>query len=242
MLPLLQSFDAELLGRLNELGDLARFGPGEILFGEGDRTDTLNVLLAGYVALTHSQPGNDDASIDVIAPVKPIGFASAWLELPSQIAARTVTSARLIMIPIAELRAMIAAEPRLGLPFLDHALSEMNELAQDVCKLKLRSSAQRLAEYLLAMIDDPEQSPARFVLPYEKRFLAGKIGCSQANLSRAFAALRRVGVGTQQGGVIVRDVAALRDFAGVVAPLKELPPPAGGATDSRAATVTAAVR
>ena len=217
-LPLLQSFDNGMLDRLNETGDLARLGPGEVLFSAGDRTDTLNILLAGYVALTHPHPESGETSTDVIAPVRPIGFAPAWLSLAAPVAARTVTSARLIMIPMAELRTMVAAEPRLGLPILDYALNELNELNWEIRNLKLRSSAQRLAEYLLGLIDDPAQTPARFVLPYEKRFLAGKIGCTQANLSRAFAALRRVGVGTQQGGVIVRDVAALRAFAGMVAP------------------------
>ena len=37
-------------------------------------------------------------------------------------------------------------------------------------------------------------NPARFVLPYEKCFIAAKIGCSQENLSRAFVTLRQVGV------------------------------------------------
>jgi CRP-like cAMP-binding protein len=140
------------------------------------------------------------------------------LGLPAEIGAKTVTSSRLIVLPAAELRATIAAVPRLALPFLDHALTEARDLALESAQLKLRSSAQRLAEYLLSLIDDPETLPARFVLPYEKRFLAGKIGCSQENLSRAFAALRRLGVETQQAVVVVRDVAALRDFARIAPP------------------------
>ncbi len=58
--------------------------------------------------------------------------------------------------------------------------------------MKLRSSVQRLAAFLLGLVEDPEMNPARFVLPYEKRFLAARIGCTQENLSRAFAALRRL--------------------------------------------------
>ena len=213
-LKLFHSFDTALLARLNELGDLARFGPGELLFNQGDRTDALNILLSGYVTTARAQPGGGDALTDVIAPVSTIGFAAALLGVAAPLAARTITSARLIILPAAELRAMIEADPRLGLPFLDHALHELTELTQEVYQLKLRSSVQRLAEYLLGLVEDPELTPARFVLPYEKRFLAAKIGCSQENLSRAFAALRRVGVGTQQGIVIVRDIAALRAFAG----------------------------
>ena len=57
------------------------------------------------------------------------------------------------------------------------------------------------------------QSSARFVLPFEKRLLAVKLGCTQANLSRAFPAVRSVGVNAKAGAVVIRDVAALRAYA-----------------------------
>jgi hypothetical protein len=79
--------------------------------------------------------------------------------------------------------------------------------------MKLRSSAQRLAAFLLRLADGTDVRPARFVLPYEKRFLAAKIGCTQENLSRAFAALRSVGVDSLRGAVVISDVEALRTFA-----------------------------
>lgn len=136
---------------------------------------------------------------------------------------------------------MIVADFRLGLPFFDYALHELSELTQEVCQLKLRSSAQRLVEYLLGLGEDPEQTPARFVLPYEKRFLAAKIGCSQENLSRAFAALRRIRVGTQQRIVVVRDIAASREVAGLARQQDEAgdPAPAAGTTTRGPAAVTA---
>ncbi len=225
-LPLLRSFDLALLGTLNELADLARIGPGEVLFHQGDRTEELNILVSGYVAAVRSTSGGD-ALTDVIAPVRALAFATTLLGLPAAVGAKTVTSSRLILIPAPELRELIAMQPQLGLPFLDYALNELNELTLDVCQLKLRSAAQRLAEYLLSLIEKPELTPVRFVLPYEKRFLAGKIGCSRENLSRAFTALRRVGVVTHQGIVVVRDVATLRDFAG------HAPPEAAGTGTER---------
>jgi len=217
-LRLFASFDEEQLGRLNDLADLARVGPDEVLFREGDAPEGLNILLSGYVTMSRVQGEGGEALTDVVGPVRPLAFATVLLGLPAEVAAKTVTSSRLVVLPAAELRAMIAAAPRLGLSFLDHALAEARDLAVESARLKLRSSAQRLAEYLLGLIDDPETLPARFVLPYEKRFLAGKIGCSQENLSRAFAALRRLGVETQQAVVVVRDVAALRDFARIAPP------------------------
>jgi len=126
---------------------------------------------------------------------------------------RTITSARIIVLPAAELRATIRAKPALALPFLDHALAGMRVQTLDLCTMKLRSSVQRLAGVLLGLVKDPEISPARFVLPYEKRFLAAKIGCTKEYLSRAFAALHPHGVEMQQGVIVLRDVPGLRAFA-----------------------------
>jgi CRP-like cAMP-binding protein len=213
-LPLFASFSASQIAALNNLADLARLGPDETLFREADQLAELNILLSGFVAETHGKNG-ENAMTDIIGPVTPIGFASAVLGAPSPTGARTITSARIIVIPAPDLRAMIRAKPALALPFLDHALAGMREQTLELCAMKLRSSVQRLAGFLLDLVEDPDMSPARFVLPYEKRFLAAKIGCTQENLSRAFAVLRSHGVETQQGVVVLRDVAGLRAFAGV---------------------------
>jgi Crp-like helix-turn-helix domain len=110
---------------------------------------------------------------------------------------------------------MISGDAGLTRPFLDHALREAHEQALENYSYKLRSSAQRLAGYLLGFIKDPEEEPARFVLSFKKELVAARIGCTQEHLSRAFATLREIGVQTslQQGAVIVHDVPALRAFS-----------------------------
>jgi CRP-like cAMP-binding protein len=210
--PFFADLAAEDLSNLNEVADLARTGPDEVLFREGERIEELNILLSGFVVETRARPGGD-ACTDVIGPPRPLGFAAAMLQMASPNGARTMTSARLLVIPAGELRGMVTAKPELALPFLDYALATLHEQGLELRNMKLRSSVQRLAEYLLGMVGESETNPARFVLPYEKRFLAAKIGCSQENLSRAFAALRRVGVETRSSLVVIKDVAALQAFA-----------------------------
>jgi len=51
-------------------------------------------------------------------------------------------------------------------------------------------------------------------VPYEKRLLAAKLGCTKENLSRIFDTLRSVGVTTRDRSVVVRSVSALREYAG----------------------------
>ena len=79
--------------------------------------------------------------------------------------------------------------------------------------MKLRSTAQRLGCYLLAMVEAPDAERAEIRLPFEKGLLAARLGCRAENLSRAFAALRAFGVETRGVRVILRDVGMLREFA-----------------------------
>lgn len=199
---------------LCDLADLARIGPNEQLFSAGASLAELPVLITGHVAETQVK-GDAEIMTGVITPVASIGLASALLGQPSPTGARTISSVRLLMFPAPALRALIRAEPTVAAALLDHALAGLLAADRQVRSLKLLSATQRLADVLLRLVPDTNMSPARYVLPYEKRYLAAEIGCSQENLSRAFAALRRLGVETQRGVVVLRDIAGLRAFAGL---------------------------
>lgn len=215
-LPLFATLDPGQLARLNEVGDFARVGPHEDLFASETTPGEVNILVSGYVTTTHTDRKGNVGFTDVVVPVAAIGLAAAMLGLPSPMGARTMTTARLIVIPAQELRRMIDQDQRLCRQFLDHALREMHAVAAECQELKLRSSAQRLARYLVGLADRSELDPPRFMLPFEKRFLAARIGCSQENLSRAFALLRSYGVKTsQRGAIVIQDAAGLRAYAGL---------------------------
>jgi CRP/FNR family transcriptional activator FtrB len=215
-LPVVGECSDDQLGWLNEASDLVRVGPDEDLFLEGEILQELTFLVVGQVGAIRSHPGGRAHMLDVLLPVRPLYLAATMLGSPTPAGARTVTSARLIVFPVGRVRAMIRDDPALGQRLLDYSLHESQVLMQEVYALKFRSAVQRLAAYLLDRVNEAELSPPRFVLPFEKRMLAAKIGCSQENLSRAFATLRRIGVETQRGIVLVRNLAALREF---VAPI-----------------------
>jgi CRP/FNR family transcriptional activator FtrB len=212
-LPVVGECSDDLLCRLNDASDLVRVGPDEELFRAGEILQELTFLVVGQVGAVHHEPGGKRTMLDVLQPVRPLYLAATLLGLPAPAGARTVTSARLIVFPVAEFQAMIRDDAALGQRLLDYSLHETQMLTEEVYALKLRSAVQRLAVYLLGRVHEAELSPARFVLPFEKRMLAARIGCSQENLSRAFAALRRIGVETQRGVVLIRDLTALRTFA-----------------------------
>lgn len=215
-LPWFADLAAEQLDTLNEAGDLARFGPHESLLRDAQQPPEIMFTLSGYVATIYTDPKGQVIYTDVVGPAKAIGFSAALLGKPSPVGAMTITSARLVVIPATTLQTLMDRDQRLCRQFLNHALQETLDLTIECRELKIRSAAQRLAQYLVALAEAADCHPPRFLLPVEKRFVAGKIGCSQENLSRALSRLRAEGVETSQGGAVaIRDLARLRMFAGL---------------------------
>jgi CRP-like cAMP-binding protein len=212
-IPLFADCTDEVLERLNDIADLARLGPDEPLFREGDRLEELNVLISGYAITTCLQPNGDDIAADVVAPIRPIALPAALRGGLAPFGARTATVARVIVIAAPALRTMIQRVWALRSAFLDHALDDLQELTLENYRLKLHTTAQRLAHYLVSLIKEPDVDPARLVLPYEKRLLAAKLGCTKESLSRIFDTLSPIGVTTRNTSVVVRSVSALREYA-----------------------------
>lgn len=209
--------EAELIA-LDGIGDLARVGPEEVLYREGDTVSEINVLTAGYVGATKLHSNGSVVLADVVLPVRPLSLPVALLGKPAPAGMRMLTAGRLIVFEVASLWAVLDRYPALERQLFELALKELRDLEVAAYDLKLQSAPRRLAKYLLSLVTEHDATPVRFVLPFEKRLLAAHIGCSQENLSRAFAALRPLGVETQRGIIVLRDILRLYSFVGIERP------------------------
>jgi CRP/FNR family transcriptional activator FtrB len=180
---------------------------------QGTSPEHLHVLLEGQVALWTTAPDDSRAAVEVIRPPGYFVLATVLTRLPYLMTARTVSPARLLLIDIDGLHALLTRDVALANALLRAEALNFRSLVRQVQDLKLRTAAQRLGCYLLALTSDPDTTTAKFRLPFDKRLLAARLGCRQENLSRAFAALRSVGVETHGSRVVLHDIPALRDFA-----------------------------
>jgi CRP/FNR family transcriptional activator FtrB len=133
------------------------------------------------------------------------------LERPSLLGARTLEPSELVCIAAQGLRALIHAEPSFATAMLVSMATAYRGLVRQITDLKSRSVAQRLGCYLLALAD--EQAATEIVLPFEKRFLASRLGTTPESLSRAFNVLRTCGVSTLGRKVALADIRDLTRFA-----------------------------
>jgi CRP/FNR family transcriptional activator FtrB len=211
--PVFQELDDRVLARIGAISMVMTLPEGEQICRQGDPPDQLFVLISGQVALSNAAPNGSSAVVEVIPPGGHFVLPTVLARLPLLLNAHTVTTSRLIAIDAESLLSLLQTEASLATALLRAEAMDFRRLVRQVCDLKLRTTAQRLGCYLLALSKDHSANTASLRLPFDKRLLAARLGCRQENLSRAFAALRSMGVETHGSRVILHDISRLRDYS-----------------------------
>lgn len=186
------------------------FPPQTQLITEGDPPDFLHIVESGLVELFGNWAGRE-TTISTVRPVATFILAASINDRPYLMSARTLDKSRIIMIPSEDVRAVFKQDP-------DFARAIVTELAgcyrtsiKNTKNLKLRTSRERLANYLLKL--HQRTGSDEFDLLYEKRILASYLGMTPENLSRSFKALSDFGVNVEGLRVTLSDKEALAGYA-----------------------------
>jgi CRP/FNR family transcriptional activator FtrB len=211
--PLFERLSLPLRRQIEAISDPMTAAEGDILSHQGSMPEFLHILLEGQVALTSTAADGTTAVVEVVHPVGHFVLASVLAELPYLMTARAVTPCRLLAIDATILLDLVRRDTSLANALLRSVSREFRTMVRQVRDLKLRTAAQRLGCYLLALVKDGEAIQADFRLPFDKGLLAARLGCRQENLSRAFAALRAYGVETHGSRVTLHDIPRLKALA-----------------------------
>ncbi len=150
-----------------------------------------------------------------MATVRPIStfiLAATIKDAPYLMSARTLEKSRIALIPSQDVRAIFDADSN----FARAIVTELAQCYRSVIKakkdLKLRTSLERLANYLLRL-QRHVGGGATFELDFEKRRLASVLGMTPENLSRAFKGLQPYGVTVTGSRITIGNQGDLERFA-----------------------------
>lgn len=187
------------------------FPPQIEMIAEGDPSDFLHIVLSGSVDLFSTWNGRET----IMATVRPVStfiLAATIRDAPYLMSARTLEKSRIALIPSQDVRAVFDADG----DFARAIVAELAQCYRSVIKaqkdLKLRTSLERLANYLLRR-QKHAGGGAEFDLDVEKRRLASSLGMTPENLSRAFKGLQPYGVSVEGTRIRIGDQDDLEQFA-----------------------------
>lgn len=200
---------------LAALAELRRFNPGERLIEHGRRAEALFAVRAGYVKvyLPGAAPGEDHV-IDIHGPGTLVGETAATGIGDYAVSAVALDAVEALAIPAEALNAALARNYDVVLTVMGAVSGSLRGLLNQVTELKMKSTAQRLAMFLV-QLSPQEEGAVTIDLPYSKRVVAEKLGMTPETLSRSLAKLAPVGVKSAgRDRIQVADMEALADYAG----------------------------
>ncbi|TAN46951.1 MAG: cyclic nucleotide-binding domain-containing protein [Rhodospirillales bacterium] len=184
---------------------------GTLLFERGRPVLSLFVLLSGEVELSCETDGQP-CVVDICRPGAIMGEAAIFSHDPSELTARTLAPSTVLAFPAPDLLAMLESRFDLQLHVLSVLSLRLRGQVKQIAELKLKTTAQRLGIYLLALTNQSSGS-ARIELPYDKKRIADELGMQPESLSRSLAKLGRQGVESLPGNIVqIEDIALLRQF------------------------------
>jgi CRP/FNR family transcriptional activator FtrB len=208
---LLAGLDDAQLERLSRGAYLQRFPKGTTLFEPGDAPDFLHVLLEGAVELVGRTVGARETVIEILWPVDCFIPAAALTSTPYLMGARTLEPSQVLLLEASNLRRCVRDDAGLASIMIALLAGHFRDMVRQVKDLKLRTGTQRLACFLLRLVEETgEDGSTR--LPFSKGTLASRLGMTAENLSRAFRNLEQAGLEVRGSRIIVHDRAKLEDI------------------------------
>lgn len=208
-LPLFRTMADQAFESLVRGAYLQTFPPGVDLIREGDGPDFFHVLIEGGVEL-FARWNDRETTMSTLAPVSTFILAATVADKPYLMSARTLSRSRIALIPSEDVRRVLPDDRAFASEIVAELASGYRDCVRREKNLKLRSSVERLANYL---IREHDAASGDFALPHEKRLIASWLGMTPENLSRAFASLRAYGVQVDGSQVHIAEIGALRLLA-----------------------------
>ena len=210
-LPLFSGMTEKNFEDLLNAAFLQRFPERMSLIAEGDLPDFLHIVVEGSVEMFASHGGHE-TTIDIMRPVTTFILAAVIRDDVYLKSARTLTPARILMIPAQTVRDVFGRDAAFARAIVNELAERYRSLVRSLKNEKLRTSAERLANWILQA--DAKQGHQRNVaLTFDKRTLASRLGMRPEILSRNLAMLTKYGVKTSGRVIVIDDLVALQQFA-----------------------------
>ena len=210
-LPLFENVSEKHFDELMSKALLQRFPQRVTLIHEGDLPDFLHIVVEGSVELFASHDSHETV-LDILEPVTTFILAAVIRDEVYLKSARTLTPARILMIPAQAVRDVFDRDAAFARALVNELATRYRCVVRSLKNEKLRNSTERLANWILQE-EAHQGGNRRITLLVDKRTLASRLGMTPENLSRNLAQLSKHGVVTSGPQFIIEDFAALQKFA-----------------------------
>jgi CRP-like cAMP-binding protein len=211
-LPIFTGLDQARTRRLLDHALVRSFGRSAVLFLQDEPATRFYVILDGWVRLYRQTSEGQESTIAVYARGDSFAEAAILQSGAVPVTAVVIDDARLLVIEAEPFLRHLRADPKLCLNMMASMSNHLRRLVQQVEQLTVRSSTERLGDFLLRLVPAGDAGGAVVRLPLDKAMIAARLGMQPETLSRALARLRPLGIETRGSRVTIHNLEMLRRF------------------------------
>lgn len=187
---------------------------GEQLFLQDDSAEWFYCIALGWIKLFRETVDGDEAVLDVLTKGHIFGEAAVFDGGVHTVGAAVAEDAVVVRLPISLLKNAITKNHEVALGMLASVSRERRHQSQDIEKLSLQNTSQRIACFLLRMCRANQAKDVSLTLPYDKSLIAARLSMKSETFSRALNKLQKETSISIKGSVVaIPDIGALATYA-----------------------------
>lgn len=213
-LPLFCEMSPEEIERIAQGTRELHLARGDVLFQRGDPCNGFYVMIHGKVKLALTSPHGIEKVVELFGPGQSFGEAVMFLGKPYPVYAQALTDSLALHISKSVVVGGIDSDPAFCRKMLAGLSIRLHSLIQNVESISLRSSAQRVIDYLLHdLVEVKEGCDVHISLSANKNVIASNLNITPETFSRILHNLSDAGLIKVEGkDVCIRDIAKLRTY------------------------------
>jgi CRP/FNR family transcriptional regulator len=218
---------AELLGRVPVFstlvpGDLQRiaqlavprqFEPGEVVFREGDASDTCYIVREGHARAIHEHGDGRTITLATFGPGDIFGELAMFEDELRSATVEATAPTTVVGVLGPDMRALMREHPEIATRLVIALGRRLREANERLSRQSFQTVQSRVAMVLSELVDQAGGGPKEVLVTATQADLAQLAGSSRESASRFLAVLERAGVISQgRGRLVVHDPDALKHY------------------------------
>jgi CRP-like cAMP-binding protein len=214
--PVFAELAEDALGRVAEVAVPRRFGAGEVVFREGDASNTCYIVRSGHARAVHEHGDGRSITLANFGPGDIFGELAMFDDERRSATVETLEATEAIAILGGDMRRLLGEHPEIAVELLAALGRRLRETNERLARQSFQTVQSRVAAVLAQLVAGARLEGAGegdVLITSTQAGLAQLAGSSRESASRFLAVLERAGIITQgRGKLIVHDPAALERY------------------------------
>lgn len=208
------------LGRVAEVAVPRAFGTGEVVFREGEFSDTCYIVRLGHARAVREHPDGRSITLANFGPGDIFGELAMFDDESRSATVETLEPTEVIAILGGDMRRLVREHPDIAVKLLAALGRRLRETNERLARQSFQTVQSRVAAVLAQLVAATRAEGARdghddgdVLITSTQSDVAQLAGSSRESASRFLAVLERAGIITQgRGKLVVHDAAALERY------------------------------